>query len=122
MNPLLLSNSIDILIDNALKAMKEAQTKILRIRAYLIEDSTIAIKISDTGKGITDEILPKLFIEPIPKEVGDKGLGIGCTLAAIIIQTYGGMIKVSETSDKGTEITINLPIISTPSEVSRLVE
>ena len=71
----------------------------------------IEIKISDTGKGISEDKLNRIF-EPFftTKDVG-KGTGLGLSIAYDIIQKHKGEIKVASEVGKGTSFTIQLPIM-----------
>jgi two-component system, NtrC family, sensor kinase len=75
------------------------------------------IRISDTGKGIPEDVLPLIF-EPFftTKKVG-KGTGLGLSIVHGIITRAGGKIEVA-TSSKGTIFTIRLPIASEENKVA----
>jgi len=74
------------------------------------KDGWAEIRISDTGKGIPEEIRSKIF-DPFftTKEVG-KGTGMGLNLAYNIINNHGGKIDVKSEVGKGTTFTIRLPL------------
>lgn len=80
------------------------------------QDSTIYIKISDTGIGIPKDNLARIF-DPFftTKPVG-KGTGLGLSLSYGIVKRHGGRISVESTPGVGTTFTIWLPIASTPTE------
>jgi two-component system, NtrC family, sensor kinase len=69
----------------------------------------ILIKISDTGKGIPEDVLPLIF-EPFftTKKVG-KGTGLGLAIVHGIITRAGGNVEV-ENSSKGATFIVRLPI------------
>ncbi|MDD5450709.1 MAG: ATP-binding protein [Desulfovibrionales bacterium] len=70
----------------------------------------VEIRISDTGKGIPPENLPKIF-DPFftTKPVG-KGTGLGLSMAYSIIKKHDGEIKVESEVGKGTTFVIELPV------------
>jgi len=76
----------------------------------LLKEKHLYITISDTGTGIKDEDLRKIF-EPgfTTKGVG-VGLGLGLYLSYNIIQNHNGEISVVSEPSKGTEFTIKIPI------------
>ena len=76
--------------------------------------SEILVRISDTGKGIPEDILPLIF-EPFftTKKVG-KGTGLGLSIVHGIVTRAGGKIEVSS-SPKGATFTVRLPISQTSS-------
>lgn len=113
-SPEWIRRGIDLLIENSIRAMVSSSTKQLTISSSVVGNQ-IKILIRDTGKGISSDLMPKLFIEPITKRKDEKGLGMGLLIAQTIFQTYGGNIYLLETSPSGTTFSINLPkYISTP--------
>ena len=77
------------------------------------QPQTIEISISDTGVGIPDEIMPKLFqIDENITTLGtdnEKGTGLGLLLCKEFIQKNGGDIIVKSEIGKGTMITFTIP-------------
>ncbi|MFH1052305.1 MAG: ATP-binding protein [bacterium] len=70
----------------------------------------IGISISDTGKGINEEDIGKIFMPFFTtKEVG-KGTGLGLSVSYGIIKNLGGNIEVESIYSKGTTFTIKLPL------------
>lgn len=69
----------------------------------------IKLTISDTGVGISKDIIPSIF-EPYftTKELG-KGTGMGLAIAHGTIKKYGGTIRVESSLGQGTAFTILLP-------------
>ena len=70
----------------------------------------VFIEISDTGKGIAPEHLPRIF-EPFftTKPVG-KGTGLGLSLSYGIVKKHDGHIDVSSTPGQGTRFRVWLPV------------
>ncbi|RMD51290.1 MAG: hypothetical protein D6830_00680, partial [Ignavibacteria bacterium] len=97
---------INILI-NALDAMDGEGE--LTVKTGLDEDK-IVINISDTGCGIEEENLDKIF-DPFytTKDVG-KGTGLGLSVSYGIINKFKGEISVKSKVGEGTTFTIKLPI------------
>ena len=77
----------------------------VRIRSFL-DNQQVTITVSDTGKGIPDDIIDKIF-EPFftTKQVG-QGTGLGLSISYGIIKDYGGTIEV--TSQVGVHTTFEL--------------
>ena len=69
----------------------------------------VAIFVSDQGKGIPEDHLPRVF-EPFftTKTVGE-GTGLGLSLAYNIVQEHDGSISVSSGPDRGCRFEILLP-------------
>jgi signal transduction histidine kinase len=69
----------------------------------------IEIKIADTGCGINNEDLSKIF-DPFFSTKGQKGNGLGLAVIWGIIDNHNGTINVESEVDKGTTFIIRLPI------------
>ena len=69
----------------------------------------VLLTVSDTGKGISEECLLRIF-EPFytTKEVG-KGTGLGLSTVYSIVDNWKGFILVDSTVDKGTSFNVYLP-------------
>ncbi len=82
----------------------------------LLPGDYVHIKVSDTGHGMDSETLKRIF-EPYftTKETG-KGTGLGLALVDSIVQEHNGIITVDSTVDKGTSISIYLPLLENKSE------
>jgi two-component system sensor histidine kinase HydH len=92
------------LITNALQAMENKGQ--ITIESRQDGDKTI-IKISDTGPGIPEEILPRVF-EPL-FTTKQTGTGLGLVSCKTIIEQHGGTIDVDRTAKKGATFVITLP-------------
>lgn len=95
------------LLVNAAHAIEGRGT--IRVRTSLEQDSII-VGITDTGKGIAPENLSRVF-EPFftTKEVG-KGTGLGLSISYDIIKTHGGEINIESEPGVGTTVTVRLPL------------
>ena len=111
----LITRVLRIFIENSIQAMMESNHKKLALRTRRNNDN-VEITIKDSGRGISDEILQKMFHEPIIIGNDNKRLGIGLLLANIIIQTYNGYIKLNQSGPSGTAFTIYLPTSQTNTE------
>jgi PAS domain S-box-containing protein len=80
------------------------------------EKPTIVISVVDTGFGIDDKDLPKIFL-PFFSARKRKGLGLGLPICERIIKNHGGRIEVESRSGKGTTFRIFLPVDHQPESV-----
>ena len=71
-------------------------------------NGNIEISFSDTGVGIPDEILPKLFAPLFTTKA--QGMGFGLAICKRIIEAHKGTITVKTKNGEGTTFTITLPI------------
>lgn len=103
---------VNILL-NAVDAIAELEDKYkinrITIKSEINEDYVIII-FSDTGKGISDENLSKVFEPFYTTKKEGKGTGLGLWVSYGIVKSFQGDIKVTSTMKKGTTFTITLPI------------
>ncbi len=101
------------LIDNAIRHTPDNGSVTIRLVKY---GNIAQITVSDTGDGIPEEDLQYIF-ERFYK--ADKartrvkgGTGLGLSIAKNIIEAHGGVITASRGAEKGTVMTITLPLLS----------
>ena len=101
------------IIKNAISAMPEGGT--LSVDT-VIDGSDVLLKIGDTGVGIAEENIAKVF-EPYftTKEFGS---GLGLTVVYKIIREHGGEVSLTSIEGKGTNFTLSFPI---PESERRLI-
>ncbi len=79
-----------------------------------IGSSTIAISITDTGCGISDDQMPKLFQKFARQDShlrsNTLGTGLGLVIAGQLVSMHGGHIEVESEPNQGSQFTVILPI------------
>lgn len=111
-----LKQTINNLLLNALQAMPSGGT--LRLQAQNIPGGGLSaerpgaadqvrITVSDTGTGIPEKDLPRLF-EPY-FTTKSRGRGLGLAMAWSVVKNHGGHIEVSTTPGKGSGFEVCLP-------------
>ena len=98
------------LIINAAHAMDGKGDLTIRTSRDKVEGD-IYIEVSDTGCGISEEDLPKIFEHFFTTKEEGKGTGLGLGAVHGIIEKHGGTIKVKETGPEGTTFLIELPLV-----------
>jgi signal transduction histidine kinase len=68
---------------------------------------TACIRFNDTGIGINDKDLPRIF-EPYFTTKKDRGTGLGLAICHRIVTQHGGKIAVASKVGRGTEFTVHL--------------
>ncbi|MBE4908618.1 two-component sensor histidine kinase [Bacillus luteolus] len=95
------------ILKNSIEAMP--QGGFLTIQSEVIEGQ-YRLSISDTGIGMTNEQLKRLG-EPYFTTKGYKGTGLGMMVVYSLIKAMSGSIDVTSEIGKGTQFTINFPIV-----------
>ena len=115
------------LVNNAVDAMKDSKEKILAVRAhkrltaevgyktgyrqtdfFRMGDEMIVVEISDTGKGIPQDVLPKIFEPFFTTKPANEGTGLGLSISHMIMERLSGTIDVESRENQGTTFFIKL--------------
>jgi nitrogen fixation/metabolism regulation signal transduction histidine kinase len=125
-----LGNALEIVIENAVEAMSSSeqvadsskQTRTLTIRTMLADSplgvlgvlggetrNFVRIEIADTGKGIPEKYLGKVF-EPYFTMGKPQGTGLGLALAKKIVEDHHGQMAITSQEGAGTQVSILLPV------------
>ena len=92
------------LMKNALEAMKDGGELAIEI---VHDDTSVSVSFRDSGSGMSDEALARLF-EPF-RTTKRKGPGLGLMISRRIVAAHGGEIAVSSEEGRGTTFTVKLP-------------
>jgi signal transduction histidine kinase len=68
------------------------------------------IHISDSGCGIPQSLVSRIFDPFVTTKDPDRGTGLGLSIVQEIITRYGGTITVKSEEGKGTTFTIRFPV------------
>jgi two-component system, NtrC family, sensor kinase len=96
------------LLNNAAEAMEGQGTLTLTTCAF--DRHAIEIVVSDTGSGISQENLNKLFTPFFTTKPPGKGTGLGLSIVYGIIKMHRGQVRVSSHAGRGTSVTVTLPV------------
>jgi signal transduction histidine kinase len=97
------------LLLNACQAMSEGGT--LRLDLHPT-DTTVELTVQDTGCGIPQEQLSKIFDPFFSTKAVGEGTGLGLTVIHGILQEHQGAIRVTSVPGQGTTFIVSLPIYS----------
>jgi len=100
------------IIGNAVKFTDQGSVK---VSAKAVGDDTIELRFADTGIGIKEEDMKKLFFpfQQIDTSLtkAHEGTGLGLYLCKRLTSLLGGDIRVSSTYGQGSEFTVILPLV-----------
>lgn len=101
------------LIRNALQAMPGGGHLEIHAKVQPETDETpgyISIAIRDTGTGIADDVLPRLFEPLFSTKI--KGIGLGLIISKMMVEAHDGRIDVASVPGEGSTFVVVLPMHS----------
>ncbi|MCI0360081.1 MAG: ATP-binding protein [Planctomycetaceae bacterium] len=117
-----IGNQIQQVLINLLINARQAMPNGGRVLIKLDHDAAsgfVELTVRDTGSGIPQDKLPRIFdafftTKSGPDDSGRGGTGLGLSACKQIIDAHQGRIRVESTVGKGTAFTIKLPTVSRP--------
>jgi signal transduction histidine kinase len=103
--PIHFRRAISNLINNAVQAIDDFGTVSIDVES---DSKRCTIRIQDDGKGILDEIIPKLGQEGFSYDK-EGGSGIGLYSAKRVVENMGGELEIHSQLRRGTNVSIILP-------------
>jgi len=97
------------IINNGCEALEYSETKNITINIRN-DENNLVVEVIDTGCGIPDENMKKLFTPFFTTKKMGKGTGLGLAISYGIIKMHRGDIKVKSSQNQGSVFTIKLPI------------
>ncbi|HEY5764576.1 MAG TPA: ATP-binding protein, partial [Candidatus Deferrimicrobiaceae bacterium] len=104
-DPDMIRRAVINLVGNAVEAMPGGGE--LRVEGGPQEAGGYRLEVRDTGTGIAEKDLEKVF-EPY-FTTKSTGLGLGLVLTRKIVEAHGGTIVIDSGQGRGTRVTVRLP-------------
>jgi signal transduction histidine kinase len=103
------------LVDNAVKFTEAGG----RVDVRLVPAAhAVTLTVADTGVGIDEAFLPKLFRAFEQESTGNgrayEGAGLGLTITSHLVDLVGGALHVASVKGEGTTVTVRLPSAAWP--------
>jgi signal transduction histidine kinase len=123
--PEVLGNQVELqqvilnLVMNAIESMGSLQTRILRIKTKLGHSDTVHVSIRDTGAGIKQSDIARLFQPMFTTKT--RGMGMGLSICQSIIENHDGRIWASPGVNGGTIFQFELPTLAVRPRQAELV-
>ena len=110
LDPTRISQVVDNLLDNAIYHTPDGGTVAVHAR---MSDGAVEVAVSDTGAGISQEDLPRLFdrfyrTDP-SRDRSTGGAGLGLTIVRRLVEAHGGTIEAESEMGVGSRFTVRLP-------------
>lgn len=100
-------NAVQAMPDGGVLTISSRKSGIRRLEGVLKKTDWIEIIFRDTGKGIDEEIIDKIFVPFFTTKEG--GTGLGLSIVHRIVEEHGGRIYVKSKAGRGTQFTLYLP-------------
>ena len=94
-------------IENAVEAMPDGGE--VRVGAS-VRDERLVIEVADTGPGIPEENLPRLFEPFFTRKQGGQGTGLGLVISKDLVEKQGGSLTAANRPEGGARFTISIPL------------
>jgi signal transduction histidine kinase len=118
-----LRQALTNLVDNALGHTGEGDE--IRLRSQASSTGSVEIMVQDTGSGIPQEELNRLFerFYQVDKSratsAGRRSSGLGLSIVKELVEAHGGRIEANSQVGLGSTFTINLPTNDPPQRAQR---
>ena len=110
------------LVQNGIDAVNGTGRVLLTIRLYppereASEAQAVEIQVSDTGAGMSKEVMEQIFTPFYTTKQLGKGTGMGLAIVYGVVKMHAGDISVNSEPGKGTTFTIHFPLAEKPAAV-----
>ncbi|MEK8022607.1 MAG: ATP-binding protein [Candidatus Hydrogenedentota bacterium] len=100
---------------NAAHAIEEGHERDNEIRVRTWSDGRdVTIEVSDTGKGVPDNLRTRIFDPFFTTKPAGLGTGMGLSICRSIIESFSGTIELGDKRERGTAFLIRLPVAASP--------
>ena len=118
-----LQQVILILLDNAIKHTPPGGKVTVETHQ---QGSEALLVVADTGSGIAPEHLPRIFDRfyraDLARSRAERGTGLGLAIARMLVEAQDAELTVTSTAGLGTQATIRLRLLTSPTRGGRLAE
>ncbi len=116
-----LSQVVINLVVNACQALTEPNRSLRITTGYFEESEEIFLKVRDSGRGMTVEVLARIKDPFFTTRRDSSGTGLGLSISDTIIRNHGGWLDFSSEPRHGTTATILLPRYSPDEVIGRMI-
>jgi two-component system sensor histidine kinase KdpD len=120
-DPVLLDEALANIVDNAVRHTPPGTT-IRLSAAELADEPLVRLTVEDSGPGVPDEALGRLFekfYRVADRGRGSSGTGIGLAVVRGLAEAMGGRVRARRSERGGLAIDLDLPVARVPSAVVR---
>jgi signal transduction histidine kinase len=95
------------LVVNSVQAMPEGGRLTVQT---LSSGDHVSLIVEDTGVGMNEEVMKRIFIPFFTTKDVDQGTGLGLAVVHGIVTSHGGSIKMESHVDRGTRFEVQIPL------------
>jgi len=106
-DPIQMQQLVGHLLRNAIAATPEGGQ--VRVSVTAVQDGALKLSVADTGRGIPEGMLERIFDPFFTRKERSEGVGLGLTLANCIVEAHHGKLHVRSEEGKGSTFTVLLP-------------
>ena len=106
-DPIQMQQLVGHLLRNAIAATPEGGQ--VRVSVSAVQDGALNLSVADTGRGIPEAMLERIFDPFFTRKDRGEGVGLGLTLANCIVEAHHGKLHVRSEEGKGSTFTVLLP-------------
>jgi PAS domain S-box-containing protein len=103
------AQAIESKLASAQGAADPAEPNLVRVLT-MVQDGAIVVRVEDTGIGISEQALPRIFDPFFKCDTKGGGAGLGLAIAHDLVQRVGGEIRVESHPSFGTRFDVVLPL------------
>jgi len=104
--PTALRAALANLLENAVQASPAGDPVEVRVT---VEGGTAAVRITDRGPGLPEEVRQRLFQPHVTTRAGGSGMGLFLA-RQLVVASNGGTLEVADGDEGGTVVTVSLPV------------
>ena len=97
------------LLSNAVESIEGRG--VVKVRTWM-DDSEVAVTVSDTGRGIPRSRLDRIFDVGFSEKNSRMRMHVGLSNVQSVVRNHGGTVSVESEEGKGTAFTVRLPCAS----------
>lgn len=99
------------LLTNAVQAVADQASSAPRVVRVITEhrDGTVLVRVEDSGAGIPEDILPKVFDPFVTTKGAGGGTGLGLSISYRLVEGHGGQLRVQRLPQGGSAFIMELP-------------
>jgi two-component system C4-dicarboxylate transport sensor histidine kinase DctB len=105
----LMANAVDAMDSHAAAPDAPLPPRRLGVRARA-EGTNARLEVEDSGPGIREDILPRLFEPFVTSKPAGQGLGLGLMISAHIARESGGTLRAENRAEGGARFIFTLPL------------